>query len=412
MFHPFHSYFQKHRLYIGVHSDENIHKALEAIAKFGNLIATTEDSAYKSADIVVVDVPFDISFQETENKLQIASFEEAIRVPARQVPEGALIIIETTVPPGTCEKLIAPTLHEELSKRGIIVDRPDPINFNQKISTPDWEAETMFGCMPPRDVLLTVGNEILEATMSYRCRWFEYLCYRPLLKKYYNSDPNMRHESAPKPRLTDADYRKDYLSEKIGIQKRLEWTEKKFFVTTEEEPLFDAADILRFGKDLVVQHGFTTNLKGIDWIKRHYKDHRVHAVNFPGDPYPIHIDATFTPIKEGLIINNPQRKLPKEQRKLFEDNDWEIIDAAQPAHNSPPPLCYSSVWLSMNVLVLDSKTVCVEKSEVYQADQLDKLGMEVVPVELRDAYAFGGGLHCCTADVYREGKLKDYFPKQ
>ena len=39
-------------------------------------------------------------------------------------------------------------------------------------------------------------------------------------KEYYNSDPNMRHESAPKPRLTDADYRKDYLSDKIGIQKR------------------------------------------------------------------------------------------------------------------------------------------------------------------------------------------------
>ena len=32
-----------------------------------------------------------------------------------------------------------------------------------------------------------------------------------------------RHESAPKPRLTDADYRKDYLSDKIGDQKRLEW---------------------------------------------------------------------------------------------------------------------------------------------------------------------------------------------
>ena len=66
----------------------------------------------------------------------------------------------------------------------------------------------------------------------------------------------------------------------------------------------------------------------------------------------------------------------------------------------------------MNVLVLDPKTVCVEKSEIYQAEQLDKLGMEVVPVELRDAYAFGGGVHCCTADVYREGYLKDYFPNQ
>ena len=44
----------------------------------------------------------------------------------------------------------------------------------------------------------------------------------------------------------------------------------------------------------------------------------------------------------------------------------------------------------MNVLILDPKTVCVEKSEIYQAEQLDKLGMEVIQVELRDAYAFGG----------------------
>jgi len=134
-----------------------------------------------------------------------------------------------------------------LEKKGIKVDRPTPIDFNQPTSTPDWKTETMFGCMPPRDVILTVGNEMLEATMSYRCRWFEYLCYRPLLKHYYNSDPNMRHESAPKPRLTDADYRKDYLSDKIGIQKRLDWTEQKFFVTTEEEFLFEMMSKLKEG---------------------------------------------------------------------------------------------------------------------------------------------------------------------
>ena len=299
-----------------------------------------------------------------------------------------------------------------LEGRGIIVDRPTPLDFSQSIATPDWEVESMFGCMPPRDILLTVGKEMLEATMSYRCRFFEYLCYRPLLKRYYEEDPKMRHESAPKPRLTDKDYREDYFAETIGTKKRLEWTAEKFFVTTEEEPLFDAADILRFGRDLVVQHGFTTNLKGIDWLRRHFPNHRVHAVNFPGDPYPIHIDATFTPIRPGLILSNPQRSLPDEQRAFFERNDWEIVDAAQPAHNSPPPLCYSSVWLSMNILVLDPKTVCVEKTEVYQAEQLDKLGMEVVPVDFRDVYAFGGGLHCSTTDVLREGNCEDYFPKQ
>jgi len=297
-----------------------------------------------------------------------------------------------------------------LEKRGIRVDRPTPIDFSLPAITPDFSTESQFGCMPPRDVLLTVGSEILEATMSYRCRWFEYLCYRPLMEKYWVDDPNFRHEAAPKPRLTDRDYRLDYLSEKIGIEKRLKWTAEKFFVTTEEEPLFDAADVLRFGKDLVVQHGFTTNQRGIEWLRRHFPEHRVHTVNFPGDPYPIHIDATFTPLRPGLILNNPHRPLPEEQREMFYKNDWEIIDAAQPAHNAPPPLCYSSVWLSMNVLVLDPKTVCVEKSEVYQAEQMDKLGMEVVEVELRDAYAFGGGLHCCTADVYRESKFENLFP--
>ena len=31
---------------------------------------------------------------------------------------------------------------------------------------------------------------------------------------------------------------------------------------------------------------------------------------------------------------------------------------------------------------------------------------------MRDAYPFGGGLHCSTADVYREGECLDYFPNR
>ena len=299
-----------------------------------------------------------------------------------------------------------------LRKRGIRVDRPTPLDFSQPSQTPDWEVESMFGCMPPRDVLLTVGKEMLEATMSYRCRWFEYLCYRPLLEKYFVGDPEMKWESAPKPRLTEGSYKPGYKERVQTEEDRLKLMATKDFVTTEKEPLFDAAECLRMGKDLFVQHGMTANLKGIEWIRRHFPDHRVHAVNFPTDPYPIHIDATFVALRPGLIINNPVRALPKEQRKIFEINGWQILDAAQPAHKDPPPLCYSSVWLSMNVLVLDPKTICVEASEVHQIEQFDKLGFEVVPVPFRDAYAFGGGLHCATADVYREGSCEDYFPKQ
>jgi glycine amidinotransferase len=45
-------------------------------------------------------------------------------------------------------------------------------------------------------------------------------------------------------------------------------------------------------------------------------------------------------------------------------------------------------------------------SEVHQLEQLDKLGFEIVPVPFRDAYPFGGGLHCATTDVYREGRCE------
>ncbi len=303
------------------------------------------------------------------------------------------------------------TLTQALEAKGIRVDRPTPIQWNQAVTTPDFMTGTMFGCMPPRDVLLTVGKEILSAPMSFRCRYWEYLAYHDLMQRYFDEDPEFRWEQAPRPRLTPDAYQAGYFDE-ITLEERLRRTAALDFVTTEHEPLFDAADVLRIGKDLFCQHGLTTNRRGMEWLKRHYPDHRVHAVNFPGDPYPIHIDATFVPLRPGLVMNNPKRPLPAEQRKIFEANDWEIIDAAQPANDKPPPLCYSSVWLSMNVLVVNHQTVIVEASEVHQMDQLDKLQFEVVPMPFRDAYPFGGGLHCATADVFREGKCEDYFPKQ
>ena len=64
------------------------------------------------------------------------------------------------------------------------------------------------------------------------------------------------------------------------------------------------------------------------------------------------------------------------------------------------------------MLVIDDKHIMVEASEKHQIQQLKDFGFEPIPVPFRDAYAFGGGLHCATADVYREGVCNDYFPDQ
>jgi len=47
-----------------------------------------------------------------------------------------------------------------------------------------------------------------------------------------------------------------------------------------------------------------------------------------------------------------------------------------------------------------------------RSKQLDKLGMEVIPIPYQHVIPFGGALHCTTLDVYREGGCEDYFPRQ
>ena len=303
-----------------------------------------------------------------------------------------------------------------LESRGIRVDRPTLLDFSQTVQTPDWKQDSMFGCMPPRDVLLVIGNEILEATMSYRSRWYEYLCYRPLLEQYFREDPNMRWEAAPNPRLTERTYKKDFWKKfnAMSEEEQLERTAARDWVLTEAEPCFDAADVGRFGKDLFVQQSSATNEAGLDWLRRHFPDHRIHTLVFK-ETWPIHIDATFIPLRPGLALANRKRKclfpVPGLQ-ELFKENDWEIVECAKPVHDGKAPLSFASQWLSMNILVLDPKTICVEAQEVEQMEQFDKLGFEVIPVPLWETSAFGGGLHCATADIYREGNCEDYFPKQ
>jgi glycine amidinotransferase len=104
--------------------------------------------------------------------------------------------------------------------------------------------------------------------------------------------------------------------------------------------------------------------------------------------------------------------LNSEFHELFKINDWEIVETADYSRTEFNPYCYCGPWLSNNVFSLDPKTVCVEAVEWRLMEQLDKLGLNVVPVEFHDVAPFGGGLHCATVDIFRHGDCDDYFPKQ
>lgn len=88
----------------------------------GNLIATHDVEALRTADVVVVDIHFDIGDLSGKGRLQTGPFLDAIKMLGRLIPRGCLVVIETTVPPGTCQKVVKPALDRCAIERGLTED--------------------------------------------------------------------------------------------------------------------------------------------------------------------------------------------------------------------------------------------------------------------------------------------------
>lgn len=86
----------------------------------GNLTAKTSRDVISSADIVVVDINLDVSkASDGLVHVEFEHFRSAIRDIGKRARPGTLIIVETTVPPGTCAKIAAPELTRCCAERGL-----------------------------------------------------------------------------------------------------------------------------------------------------------------------------------------------------------------------------------------------------------------------------------------------------
>ncbi len=88
-----------------------------------SLVATYNSDCLKLADCVVVDVQCDFAKKELGNmktgEADMAALEETMRTIGEKIQPGCLVLIETTVAPGTTEFVAWPILKKEFSKRGI-----------------------------------------------------------------------------------------------------------------------------------------------------------------------------------------------------------------------------------------------------------------------------------------------------
>jgi UDP-N-acetyl-D-glucosamine dehydrogenase len=90
------------------------------------LVATFTYDVLKLADVVVVDVQCDYIKEELGNvrsgQTDMAALEASLGVIAENIPPSALVLIETTVAPGTTEQVAYPIMKKVFKKRGIESD--------------------------------------------------------------------------------------------------------------------------------------------------------------------------------------------------------------------------------------------------------------------------------------------------
>lgn len=103
-----------------ISTDEQLQEAMQRAHKQGNFIATTSFDAYQYASVVLVSIHLDVQrHADGSAGVDFTGFRKAIHTLGENIPSGCLVIVETTVPPGTCEKVVAPELSQAFFNRGM-----------------------------------------------------------------------------------------------------------------------------------------------------------------------------------------------------------------------------------------------------------------------------------------------------
>lgn len=94
-----------------------------------NLYATFDSYAYSKADVIVVDINLDVQKQSNGNgqlsdyNVDLTPFRKAMEAIGINCRQDVLVLVETTVPPGTCAKIVKPILEDNLTERGLPIDQ-------------------------------------------------------------------------------------------------------------------------------------------------------------------------------------------------------------------------------------------------------------------------------------------------
>ncbi|MEV6394786.1 inosamine-phosphate amidinotransferase 1 [Streptomyces sp. NPDC051907] len=299
------------------------------------------------------------------------------------------------IPSGPYDQKVVTEAHEDLEAfvellqgEGVTVRRPDVTDHAKPFGTPDWQTDGEYNYCP-RDVILPVGQTIIETPMALRSRFFEPFAYKNILLDYFKS--GAKWISAPKPRLLDDTY---HVRPETGLP------------LANLEPVFDAANVMRVGKDILYLVSCSGNELGGQWLQQILGDE--YRVNFIRGAYEgTHIDTTIMVVRPGLVVLNPERIREDQIPPVFKN--WDIIWAPEMGDTGYAwDYPRASIWQGMNFIMINPDLAVVNDQQGPLIKEIEKRGVTVAPLKMRQARTLSGGFHCVSVDVRRRGSLEDY----
>ena len=333
---------------------------------------------------VIVGNPLRARYPTPDRSTQLAEFPDR---PLEEIPSGPFPqkVIEETE-----EDLDA--FVDVLESLGVTVRRPETWPHEARFSTVHWESEGYYNYCP-RDVMLVIGDSIIETPNVIRSRSQETFSYREMMVEYMKS--GAKWFSAPRPMLLDSLFDADL--------------EKP--TPRNDEPAFDAANVLRLGRDLIYLVSSTGNELGGQWLQTILGDRfRVHFLK--DVYYGSHIDSTFVALRPGLVLCNPGRLNDDTLPGILKQ--WEVIYSPPMENTGRFDADYlagsiGSKWIDMNLFSINPGLVVVDRDQTELIKLMEKHGLDVIPLKLRHSKMLGGGFHCVTLDIRRTGTLEQYF---
>ncbi|HEX8080519.1 MAG TPA: hypothetical protein VF557_09955 [Jatrophihabitans sp.] len=300
------------------------------------------------------------------------------------------------------------TLAATIASLGVTVHRPLPLPPDPApIAGLGWQAAPT-PALNIRDNTLILGDEIIETPPAVRSRYLETRLLAPVFQRYLQA--GARWTTMPRPLLTDLSFDLSYARDSMSVR-RLEVIEdpQPSPYDVGLEMMIDAAQVLRLGRDLLINIAHENHRMAVDWLERHLEGrYRIHRVNRMADG---HIDSMLLAVRPGLFLarnENLRNLLPEELRS------WKFLIPPPPDPGDFPvyddgDLVLTSPYIDLNVLSIDEDTVLVNEDCTGVRKLLEAEGITAIPVRHRHRRLFGGGFHCFTLDTRRDGGCEDYL---